>query len=66
MNGAIAEPSASIIKEPNSTSTKIIGYKYHFLFSFINSINSVKIDNFDIFPPNHPQINFQLSYWYLA
>ena len=58
MNGAIAEPSARIIKAPNSTSTIIIGYKYHFLFSFINAMNSVKIDNFDIFFLITPKLIF--------
>ena len=53
MNGAIADPSASTRREPNSTKKIIIGANHHFLRCFIKSNNSAKIESFDIFVPHY-------------
>ena len=49
INGATAVPSVRKIKKPNKNKKIIIGASHHFFLSDINSQNSFKIDDFDIF-----------------
>lgn len=48
MNGAIADPSAKIIKAPNNAKKKMIGANHHFFLAFKKCQNSIIIDILDI------------------
>ena len=45
MKGAIAVPSVSTIRVPNSTKNIMIGANHHFLRTLMNSENSEIFDN---------------------
>jgi hypothetical protein len=66
MKGAIADPSASTIREPNNTRKIIIGTNHHFLRVFKKSHNSKNIENFDILFLIEIRLNKFICYYFIA
>jgi hypothetical protein len=62
MKGAIADPSVRTISVPNSTRNIIIGASHHFFRTLRKTMNSFKIESFDIKVRNILIMNTQIYY----
>ena len=62
MKGATADPSVNTKRAPNNTKKKMIGASHHFFRTLRKTMNSFKIESFDIKVRSIAIMNTQIYY----